>query len=413
MPTSIELRQEAARVVDAARAILEPAEAENRDLDATEKVAYNKAEADYTALKERAARQETVERADAEGARSINNGGLPGGGAPAGGGQGDQPAQRRAAFYAFIRRGQSGLTPETRALVENPAGEILVPEDLETEIIRALPALTVIRGISSQRSVTSNRVRRRSLNEVAVGWGALETAEQVLTDSMPPTPTQEYTYIEDLYGLAKIGEDELDDSDTNLEAIVKDSFGRAIAEAEDTAFAIGVGHTVNQPVGIFSVDGGVPSVTSTATNYSSGTTTNAPGLLVDDLKGLIYALPPQYRGNGSFLMSSLTELAVSSRKDGQGRYLWEPNTQAGRPSSFLGYAIHNQENLDTIDVGKAIAAFGDFNVGYKVYDRAGMTFQRLVELYAEEGMVGFKVRFRVGGDVVRPNAIRILKTAAA
>ncbi len=39
--------------------------------------------------------------------------------------------------------------------------------------------------------------------------------------------------------------------------------------------------------------------------------------------------------------------------------------------------------------------------------------QRLNELYAEEGMVGFKFRKRVGGDVVRPEALRILKSKTA
>ena len=51
--------------------------------------------------------------------------------------------------------------------------------------------------------------------------------------------------------LTKIGEDELMDTDVAaLKLIITDSFSRAIAEAEDTAFVVGTGHATKQPEGI-------------------------------------------------------------------------------------------------------------------------------------------------------------------
>lgn len=404
MPSSVELRQERARVVESMRAVTEAAEAENRNLTAEERQSYDRQEGDFTDLTERIGRQEALEEREAEQARSI------GGGQRTGEQQrSDDPEERgrqqRAAFASFIRRGAAGMAPEQRALIENTAGEILVPEDLESEILRTLPALTVMRGLASQRTINTDRVRRRSLGEVSVGWGKLETAEQTLTDSMPSTPTEEFTYVEDLYGLAKIGEDEFDDSDVNLESYVRDSFSRATGEAEDTAFTVGTGHTNHQPVGIFSSGSGISTVDAGA----------AAAVSVDDFKSLIYAVPAQYRRNGAFLTSSATELLLAKlREDGStGAYLWQPSVQAGRPNTFLGYGIHNQEDIAAVAASKQVAAFGDFNAGYRVYDRLGMTVQRLVELYAEDGMVGFKVRRRVTGDVIRAAAIRILQTPAA
>jgi HK97 family phage major capsid protein len=236
-----------------------------------------------------------------------------------------------------------------------------------------------------------------------VGWGKLETNEQVLTDSMPNTPEEEFTYIEDLYGLAKIGEDELDDSDVNLEAFVRDSFARACAEAEDTAFTVGTGHAAHQPVGYMTPGGGVPTVAAAA----------AATISVDDLKKLIYATPAQYRRNGRFTIPSGTELAISVLKDGNGQYIWQQSVQAGRPSSLLGFPVENQEDIAVIAASARVAAFGDFNAGYRIYDRAGMTVKVLDQLYAEEGMIGWKIRKRVGGDVIRPQALRILTMAAA
>lgn len=401
MPTSVELRQQRAGVVESMRAITEHAESEDRSLSAEERQSYDRHEADFTSLTERINRQEAEERRQAELAEPVRRGA----GRPDDGGRGTEETraqERRAAFFQALRRG-ARLAPEQRALVENAAGEILVPEDLETEIYRALPGLTVVRGMASQRSTTSDRVRRRSLDEVTVGWGKLETAEQVLTDSMPDTPTEEFTYIEDLYGLAKIGEDELDDSDTNLEAFVRDSFSRAVAEAEDTGFTVGTGHANKQPTGFMTAGGGVPTVTA-----ASGA-----ALSVDDFLNLIYAVPAQARRNGRFAMASSTELAISKLKDGQGQYLWQPSVQAGRPNTFKGYAIENQEDIAAVALSANVAAFGDFQAAYRIYDRQGMSVKVLDQLYAESGMIGWKIRMRVGGDVVRPDRLRILQMAAA
>lgn len=401
MPTSVELRQQRAGVVESMRAITETAEAANRGLEAEERQSYDRHEADFRSLTERIERLEAEEQRAAQMAEPIQRGG----GRPDDGGRGTEETraqERRAAFFQALRRG-ARLAPEQRALVENTAGEILVPEDLETEIMRALPALTIVRAMANSRSITTNRVRRRSLDEVTVGWGKLETAEQTLTDSMPDTPEEEYTYVEDLYGLAKIGEDELDDSDTNLEAFVRDSFTRAVGEAEDTGFTIGTGHAAHQPVGFMTAGGGVPTLTAGA----------AAAVSLDDMKKLIYGVPKQYRRNGRFAMASATELAISLLKDANDQYLWQPSNQAGRPNTFLGYALENQEDIASVAASARSVAFGDFGAGYRIYDRAGMTVKVLDQLYAEEGMIGWKIRKRVGGDVVRPEALRILVHPAA
>ncbi|MFG2683156.1 phage major capsid protein [Streptomyces sp. NPDC048392] len=401
MPTSVELRQQRAGVVESMRAITETAEAANRGLEAEERQSYDRHEADFRSLTERIERLEAEEQRAAQMAEPIRRGG----GRPDDGGRGTDETraqERRAAFFQALRRG-ARLAPEQRALVENTAGEILVPEDLETEIMRALPALTIVRAMANSRSITTNRVRRRSLDEVTVGWGKLETADQTLTDSMPDTPEEEFTYVEDLYGLAKIGEDELDDSDTNLEAFVRDSFTRAVGEAEDTGFTIGAGHAAHQPVGFMTAGGGVPTLAAAA----------AAAIALDDMKKLIYGVPKQYRRNGRFAMASTTELAITLLKDANDQYYWQPSVQAGRPNTFMGYALENQEDMASVAASARSVAFGDFAAGYRIYDRAGMTVKVLDQLYAEDGMIGWKIRKRVGGDVVRPEALRILAHPAA
>lgn len=404
MPTSVELRQQRARVVESMRAITETAETENRSLSGEEREQFDRHESEFTGLSERITRLETLEQRENEGAAPITRGaGRPDGEQSGNLSPEERTKQARAAFANFIRRGAAGLAPEQRALVEDSDGQILVPEALEAEILREIPALTVMRDLCTVRPINTDRVRRRSLDEVSVGWGKLETSDQTLTDSMPSTPTEEFTYVEDLYGLAKIGEDEFDDTDVNLESYVRDSFARALGEAEDTGFTVGTGHANHQPVGLFTAAGGVPTVTGSA----------AADVSMDDFLKLIYATPAQYRRNGSFLIPSATELIVSTKKDSNGNYLWQPSVQAGRPNTLKGFAVNNQEDIAAVAASSRVAGFGDWKQAYRIYDRLGMTVQRLVELYAEEGMIGFKVRRRVTGDVVRPNAARLLLTPAS
>jgi len=329
---------------------------------------------------------------------------------------------QKKAFFKFMREGKQALTPEeTKALVSDETGQILIPEELESEIYRKLPKITIIRNLATVRTIRSDRIRRRSLNEVKVGWGKLETmthSTHLFDYEQSLTPSAEWQYVEDLYGLTKVGEDELMDTDVALEAIISDSFARAIAETEDTAFIKGTGHNNGQPEGI--LDGTV------VTRVPAG----QPGAITaDDILGLPYEVPAQYRKNGVFIMNSKTEKALRLLKasinvtadtttiDGQGQYLWQPSLQAGRPATLDGYPVYNQDDMPVIPTaGTGTAAdvviFGDVRAGYRVIDRLGMTLQRLVELYSESGLIGFKVHFRVGGGVIRPEALRVLQVPA-
>jgi len=318
-------------------------------------------------------------------------------------------SENKSVFFKFLREGKAGLEPtERKKLVEDTAGQILVPEELETEVYRELPRISVIRGLATVRQVRSDRIRSRSLTEVQVGWGKLETSTTSLEE---PTsylvPSDKYHYVEDLYGLAKIGEDELMDTDVALESLIVDSFSRAIAQAEDRAFIIGAGHNAQKPE---------PEGILTSTDVERVNAKAAKSITTDDILSLIYAVPAQYRRNGVLLVNSQTELALRLLKDKNDQYLWQPSLQAGRPNTFAGFPVYNQEDIPSIPAGSTaadVAIFGDLRSGYRILDRLGITVQRLTELYAESGLIGFRVHYRVGGGVIRPNALRVLHVNVA
>jgi HK97 family phage major capsid protein len=250
--------------------------------------------------------------------------------------------------------------------------------------------------------MTRDRIRRRSLTEVAVGWGKLELgAEAPETDVLP---SEAWQYVEDLEGLAKIGKDELADTDIALEGIIGDSFARAQSDIEEEAFMNGTGHANQQPEGILNG--------STVTRVLGAA---IDAIATDDVLNLIYALPAQYRANGRLLFPSTTILALRKLKDAvSGQYMWQPSLQAGQPATFAGYPVLAQESIPAIAsaVSCDIGVFGDFRAGYRILDRQGMTTQRLLELFATAGLVGILVSKRVGGGVIRPDAIRVLREPA-
>jgi HK97 family phage major capsid protein len=313
----------------------------------------------------------------------------------------------KAAWFNFLRTGEMKLDEaaanylkglQKKALVSDAAGQILIPEELEAEIYRSLPKINVIRQYATVRAIGRDRIRRRSLTEVQMGWGKLELGGEPIETTV--VPSEDHQYVEDLEGLAKIGKDELADTDVAIEPGIVDSFSRARAETEETAFINGTGHTNQQPEGI--LNGSVVTRVTSA----------APDVIAcDDMLDLAYAVPSQYRKNGIYLVPSTTELALRKLKDDDDQYLWQPSVQAGKPASFAGYPLENQEDIPALgaSTGGDIAIFGDLKAGYRILDRSGMTIQRLVEIYATAGLVGLLASFRVGGGVIRPDALRILK----
>ena len=313
----------------------------------------------------------------------------------------------KAAFFNFMRSGELKLQDaavkyiaERKALVSDDTGRILIPVELESEIYRALPKINIIRALATVRTITREKIRRRSLTEVVMGWGKLELG--VAPAEVDVVPSEDHQWIEDLEGLARIGKDELADTDVSLESIIVDSFSRAKAESEETGFIVGTGHANMQPEGI--LNGAVVTRVTAA---------GADAITTDDLLKLMYAVPAQYRRNGKLLVPSTTELAMRLLKSAgaEALYLWQPNVQAGQPATFNGYPVLAQEDVPAIDSAPQcdIAIFGDIKAGYRVVDRQGMTIQRLLELWAIAGLVGILVSSRVTGGVIRADALRVLR----
>jgi len=320
----------------------------------------------------------------------------------------EQKAQKELeskAFYNFMRVGKGEMSVEERkALVADEEGQIIIPEELDKEIERELPKVAIFRQLVNIRKTNSDRIRKRSMNELTVGWGKLETSAKKASDfESSLKPADRFIYVENLNGLTKIGLDELEDTDIQLQAYLGSSFALAAAIEEDKAVLVGKGHNEEEPEGIL-----------TNTNVPRHTTAAINSVVADDLIDLFYKVPAQYRKNGTWVLPSYLEQTVRKLKNANGDYIWQAAITQGTPNQLLGRPVFTQDDFAAQAEGAEIGVFGDFKQGYTLVDKPGnSTIQRLNELYIEDDLIGFKYKKRVGGGVDKPNAFAILKVKAS
>ena len=200
--------------------------------------------------------------------------------------------------------------------------------------------------------------------------------------------------------MIKVSEELLNDSVFNLESYIAKEFGRRIGAKEEEAFF--AGDASGKPTGIFHSTGGAAVGVTAA---------SATAITVDEVIDLYYSLKSPYRKNAKFIMNDATVKAIRKLKDGAGQYLWQPSITAGTPDTILNRPLLTSTYVPTIEAAAKIIAFGDFSY-YWLADRQGRSFQRLNELYAATGQVGFRATQRVDGKLILQEAIQVLKMKA-
>ena len=199
--------------------------------------------------------------------------------------------------------------------------------------------------------------------------------------------------------IVKVSEELLQDSDFDIEGYLARAFGRSHGLAEEEAFIKGTGTT--QPTGII---GGATAVTRTESPLNAAVTANT-------LLDVYYGLQRQYRSNATWILNDNTVRTIRGITDGNDDFLWQPGLQAGQPDRIMGRPYITSAYMP--DEGESplssAIVFGDMS-NYTIADRTGFSIQRLNELYAANGQVGFRGFSRVDGKVVQ--AAGIVKVAA-
>ena len=320
-------------------------------------------------------------------------------------------------FASYIRTGQGaedlrnanadGFRAQVQAAMSvgtSSDGGYLAPVEWDRQVRKAQTLVSPMRrlatvittGVGAFSTVWSD-------NAWGSGWVG-ETAARPATAN-PALSTLEFASGE-IYANVAITQRLLDDAALNLELWLSTEIGEEFNKQEGIAFLSGNG--TNKPFGLLSyVTGGAAAGRHPGGNLSVDQTAGSGTLVGDDLVTFSYQLPAPYRQGATWLMNSTTAAAITKLKDSQGAYIWREGLMVGEPATLLGYPVEIDEGMPAIGASAMPIAFGNFKAGYLINDRLGL--RTLRDPYTNKPYVNFYSTRRVGGGVLDPNAIRLLK----
>lgn len=300
------------------------------------------------------------------------------------------------AFSAWLRKGEYLSPEEIKGLAtdSDSAGGYLLPVNLLNQIIELNVLLSPVRPICTTQMIGTGdalEIPKEGSTAFSTGW-VTERASR--TETTAGTFGKERIQTFELEACPYATQKMLDDGVFNVEQYIANKIAQQFAKTEGTAFINGTG--VGQPEGIM-VNASVGTQVCTATNAFTG------ALLID----LLYLLEEPYASNATWLTcrSNLGKIRQLSGTEG---YLWQPGIAMDKPPTLLDrpyVACNDVLAVGTATAGQKIIAIGDFRSGYWIVDRQDVRVLR--DPYSAKPSVAFYTYKRVGGQVVKPEAIKI------
>ena len=367
-----------------ARVILDEAARASRDVTADEQRRYDDLVAQGEALTDEINREDALYHAEYRAAQGERSDYVPLSHRDAGT---SRTADADRGFERFLRSGETRATSGFSRLTDAEGG-YLCPATVASEVLQARSEANVMVRIC--RNVTAN-------GDISFPTGSALSATWVDEEGAYLVPAHN-VFDEAAFSAYKAGtilpvsEELLQDSAVNVEQFIARAFGEAIGVLEEAAYVAGDG--IKKPTGV------IPSATVGVTSAL------ATAIAVDEIVDLYHSVPAAYRGNGSWLMNDVTFQAIRKLKDGNDRFLIG-DLSGGATPQLLGRPVFFSSNVDTIAASKVVAAFGDFT-RYLIVSRPGFAIQRLNELYAATGQIGFRMWHRTDGKLTDANAIKTL-----
>jgi len=393
------------------------AEGEGREFSAEESQEYDAMESEFRSLTDRWQRAEELYEREQEVTKSLNTPidfriedgddvpltlgeyraktrGMPAWDSP----------EYRAAYWHYLTVGNlAELDIEEQRVLSKAtagAGANLVPTEFRNQIINILRFMGPINQLAETMTTDSgDAIQIPAVSSHGVATWTAENAPYTASDEV----FGQITVNAFKAGRTVIVSEELlADSAFGLDAYLARELGESIGVLEETAYAVGDGS--GKPLGIAAATSGV--------TVSQAAVGNVTGFSYSALVNFIFALPYQYRRNAQWIFSDSAVKSLFLMLDSQNRPLWVVNTAAGEPDSFLGYPIYTSPDLAAPAASAKSGIFGDIRRGYLIRRVNGFSLQRQVELYSNNGQVGFRGYERVDGRIQLADAMRVLQNSA-
>lgn len=286
-----------------------------------------------------------------------------------------------------------------------------------TDFLNELQAYQLLiskfRGIARTQATSAEKVQMPSLaNDTTVFWA---TEQAAFDNSQDPTTGMIEIPVHEMRALLKISQQNLEDSQFNLEDFMKTRMMLGFAKKEGTAFIRGTGQ--GQPRGIMTYptkattsytggSAGKNNVTDAVPYVLSGGTTG--NIIQEDITNVLMDLKDVYDNDSTaYIFTRGTLNTIRLFKDSINRPLWIP-FGSDVPATVNNRRYVEMPDMDEIASGNFPIAVGDFT-NYMIVDRIQLAIRELDELFAVSGLIGFIARKRVGGDFLLPESARFLK----
>lgn len=278
-------------------------------------------------------------------------------------------------------------------------GGYLAPVEYVAEIIKGVTEVSPARSSVRVVSITGKS------REQPTRTGQFSARRVTETGTRSETTGLAYGKIEidapEMYAMIDISRQNLEDSAFDLEAEIR-------AEATEQ-FAVLEGSEVVSGSGTGACEGILSNASIQSTNSGTAATVADNDGQANGLITLYHALKTAYARNGVWWLNRVTLGSVRKLKDGDKNYVWQPGLALGVPNTILGSSYVEMPDMPNEGANAFPVAYGDWRRGYMLVDRIGMTMQRDPYSVATSGLVRFLFWRRVGGRVIQPEAIRLLK----
>ena len=318
--------------------------------------------------------------------------------------------KEEAIFQRWLADGPNGISHEERNFMEaraqsqgtTTAGGYLVPTGFSYELEKTLADYNAVMQVATIYPTPDTQDIEWPTIDDTSNTGSLEgEGDALATTDLTFAQVVLYAYIISS-DIVKTSRKLLLSTAFNFGAMVNDLLGERIGRKSNALLTTGTGSS--QPQGIVTGAG------------SGATAASASAIVMNDLISLQYSVDSAYRRmpNCGWMFNDNTAAALRKLAIGAGdaRGLWEPSFIQGQPDKLLGKPI--TINPDMADIGASAKSiiFGDFNK-YVVRNVNGVFFQRLEELYAANGQVGFLGLKYLDGKVLNSAAIKALAHPAS
>ena len=369
----------------AARAYIDRAESEGREMSVEERTAWDNLN---TQMDERAAHIEQVKADEARSAYAVEV-------AP-------EVAEARVAgrtntigdqLRALVNGDIRSFSIEQRDLNTSDDSSI-IPETFLPRLQESLVTVGPMMDPSVVTLINTEGGEDLVIPVESTRPAATAIAEATTITALDPTFSSITLKSEKVQVLTKASRELLSDAGFDVEAYLGRMFGIALGVKINNLLTVGTGTTQSNGL-----------VTAAGSGITGGTGVSG-AFTADNLIDLAHSVDGAYvRLGGAWQMNRASLGAVRKLKDGQGMYLFQPAATVGTPDTLLGFPVFDNPDMPAIGTTNKSVTFG-WHGSYHVRQVGSIEIARSDDAYFADDQIGFRATMRIWGDLGQSAAVK-------